>query len=121
MMTAPTIANVHPVNPIEEPWKVDLLAQSYRAREEVTPIVVLRCCGVALHALSGSHRLAALARVFGRAMPLDRAIELGYALVFDAPAIPAVDALRAGRMDYAGMVAIVDALPACADAMEDQL
>jgi hypothetical protein len=109
--------NVLSLNAVEEPWKVDLLAATYRAApDEVPPVVVIRRRGRTL-AINGSHRLAAMDLAFGGAMGLDDAADLGLVEVVSSRGFPstarrALDGLRGAGINAAGLRAIAASLPA---------
>lgn len=82
-----TLSRLQAPHQITDPAKFGKLCSRYQLDLPVTPVVVLADEGVAVHAVCGSHRIAALKEVYEEDTDLEDLEESGYILSLDFDAI----------------------------------
>lgn len=120
------LANVYTPNKVRDAAKVAGLVAAYEAGEVVRPVIVIEYCDE-LHALSGSHRIAAMLQAFGTRVEtddLEEYVEIIAASDLDLSrdALAFLDSLRNASRDESRLVDMIACLPeSVRAAMADQV
>jgi hypothetical protein len=117
---------VYTPNKVRDAAKMEALTEAYANGDAVRPVIVIEYCEE-LHALSGSHRIAAMLRAFGNSIELDEIEE--YLTVIQADdldlserAAEFLDSVRNGVRNESMLADMVGCLPDYAQAaMDDQV
>lgn len=120
------LANVCTPNKVRDAAKVAGLVAAYEAGSAVRPVIVIEYCDE-LHALSGSHRIAAMLQAFGARIETDEIeeyVEIVAASDLDLSddALAFLDSIRNASRDESRLVDMIACLPESAQAaMDDQV